>query len=103
MRLRFAFVPLLLLFFASVALGDVVTLNDGTKLEGRVVPQGEKYWIKLTSGETKIVLKSDVASITKGAASAAPTVAPTPAAPTVSAPGGASPSPAVASAAMSFA
>ncbi len=103
MRVRFAFVPLLLLFLAGLALGDVITLNDGTRLEGRVVPQGEKYWIKLTSGETKIVLKSDVASITKGAASAAPTVAPTPAAPTVSAPAAASPSPTVASAAMSFA
>lgn len=105
MRVRIAFVPLVLMLFAAgIALGDVVTLIDGTKLEGRVVPQGDKYWIKLASGETKTVLKSNVASITKGTTSAAPAASATPAAPSAPtvAPA-ASSAPTAASAAMSFA
>jgi len=61
-------------FLAAIALlagmvcADTLVLNDGTKLEGRVVPQGEKYWIKLASGESKIIYKSQVKSWEKSAA-----------------------------------
>jgi S1-C subfamily serine protease len=61
---------------AVVALGDTLTLTDGTVLEGRVVPQGDRYWIKLASGETKIIYKSQVSQYTRGTPAAAPAVSP---------------------------
>ncbi|HYO07687.1 MAG TPA: trypsin-like peptidase domain-containing protein [Tepidisphaeraceae bacterium] len=81
---------------ALAARGDTLTLKDGTVLEGRVVPQGDRYWIKLATGETKIVPKAQVASYAKGnpaspvapasPAAPAPATPAAPAAPTVVAP-----------------
>ena len=51
---------MLVLLFASAAIADTLVLTDGTTLEGRVVPQGEKYWIKLATGESKMIAKSQV-------------------------------------------
>ncbi len=52
--------------------GEVIVLKDGTRLEGTVIPRGDGYWIKMSSGQTRTVSASDVASIgdgKKGAAS----------------------------------
>src|SRR4051812_25566193 len=65
------------LLVAGMVLADTLTLSDGSTLEGRVVPQGDKYWIKLTTGESKMIPKSQITNWTK---SAAPAPAPTPAA-----------------------
>jgi len=52
-------------------LGDTVRLNDGTTIKGEVIDQGDKYWIKDSNGETRMVDKSAVASWTKGSDSPA--------------------------------
>jgi hypothetical protein len=57
----------------SIAPGDTLTMKDGTKVEGRVIPQGDRYWIKLPDGSTKYIDKDKVASLTKGDSPAAPT------------------------------
>lgn len=88
----------LLVVCSVVLLADTLTLKDGTVLEGKVIPQGEKYWIKLADGSTRLVNKTDVKSWDKG--DAKPTPAPggaptdvtkptTPAKPTTPPPGAA--------------
>ena len=72
MRLRHVWVALFCLCLCTMAvLADQLKLKDGTVLEGKVIPQGDKYWIKLSTGETKIVNKSDVASFVQGDAKSA--------------------------------
>src|SRR5438105_3759552 len=56
----------------SVAPGDTLTMKDGTKMEGRVIPQGDRYWVKLPDGSTKYIDKDKVASLTKGDSPVAP-------------------------------
>jgi S1-C subfamily serine protease len=61
---------------ARMALADTLTMKDGTKVEGRVIPQGDRYWVKLADGSTKYIEKDKVASFSKGDS---PSAAPVPA------------------------
>jgi S1-C subfamily serine protease len=58
--------------------GDTMHLTDGTTIVGRVIDQGDKYWIKDTNGETHLIDKASVVSWTRGsdAAPAAGTAIP---------------------------
>jgi S1-C subfamily serine protease len=62
-----------ILMLAGIVRADTLTLTDGTTLEGRVVPQGDKLWIKLTTGESRILPKSQVTNWLKSAAPVSPT------------------------------
>lgn len=66
---------LMILLLTCIVQGDVLTLNDGTTIEGRVIPQGDRYWVKPTGGESKFIPKSQVKQWTQS-------TVPTPAAPT---------------------
>src|SRR5256885_16969501 len=73
MRMRnILLIVLCLGLIVSVAPGDTLTMKDGTKVEGRVIPQGDRYWVKLPDGSTKYIDKDKVASLTKGDSPAAP-------------------------------
>ena len=50
----------------TVALADTLTLKDGTKVQGKVISQGDRYWVKLPDGGTRYVDKSDVTNLEKG-------------------------------------
>jgi hypothetical protein len=57
-------------FLSYRLLADTIRLNDGTIIQGRVIEQGDKYWVKNEEGDTQVIDKSLVKSITKeGAAS----------------------------------
>jgi S1-C subfamily serine protease len=60
---------------------DTLVLKDGTQLQGKVVPQADKYWIKTDTGESKMIPKAEVSEWKRGAAGSATPAAPTPAAP----------------------
>jgi S1-C subfamily serine protease len=61
---------------AFAALGDTIHLKDGTTIDGRVIDQGDKYWVKDASGQSRFVDKTDVLSVTQSTAPAAiPTAA----------------------------
>jgi S1-C subfamily serine protease len=65
---------LVLLALSVVVYADTLKLKDGTTLENaKVIPQGEKYWVKLADGTSRMIAKTDVESWTKGAAAVAPT------------------------------
>ena len=66
---------------------DQLILNDGTVLEGTILSQGEKYWVKSAEGSSQVIPKSDVKKYVKG--SGAPVVSGKGATP--STPGGATP------------
>ena len=66
MNVRRIWIALFCLAICTVGLADTLKLKDGTVLEGKVVEQPDRYWIKLTDGSSKTVLKKDVASFTKG-------------------------------------
>ena len=80
MRKRLALLMLLILA-VGVVRADTLTLLDGTVIEGRVVPQGDKYWIKLPDGQTRTYSKGEVKAYSKGTPAAPATVTPKPAAP----------------------
>ncbi len=61
---------LVVAFLALIAGADVVTLKDGTVLEGTVIKTGSGYWIKTTDGKTQTVPLSQVKSVESGSASA---------------------------------
>ncbi|HEX8522416.1 MAG TPA: trypsin-like peptidase domain-containing protein [Tepidisphaeraceae bacterium] len=61
----------IVLFLSGLVWADTLTLSDGSTLEGKVLQQGDKYWIKLSSGESRTVAKSQVTSWNKGDAAAA--------------------------------
>jgi len=89
---------------AIVVFGDTLKLKDGTKLEGKVIPQGDKYWIKTADGQTRTIARDQVLSYEKGtpaapAAPAAPTLTGKPTDTTATPPSGSNAS---ASAPMSF-
>src|SRR5207244_4091115 len=61
---------------------DQLQMNDGTVLEGTILSQGDKYWVKSADGTSKIVPASDVKKYVKGSISpAGPTATAAPAAP----------------------
>src|SRR5256885_10765537 len=73
MRMRnILLIVLCLGLIVSVAPGDTLTMKDGTKVEGRVIPQGERDWVKLPDGSTKYIDKDKVAGLTKGDSPTAP-------------------------------
>src|SRR5436190_22909324 len=76
-RIYVALMALVCGLCAAQLLADTLTMKDGTKVEGRVIPQGERYWVKLPDGSTKYVDKAQVTSLTKGdvAVPSAPAVA----------------------------
>jgi S1-C subfamily serine protease len=61
----------LLFMLPALVLADKLTLNDGTVIDGTVIPQGERYWVKTADGQSRYVAKTDVKSLVKG--SGAPT------------------------------
>jgi tetratricopeptide (TPR) repeat protein len=69
------------LMLSAAVFADTLTLTDGSTLEGKVVPQGEKYWIKDAAGQSRFIPKSQVKSWTKGSATAAPARPASPASP----------------------
>ena len=86
MRKPLALLMLLILAVAVAVRADTLTLLDGTVLEGRVVPQGDKYWIKLPDGQTRTYSKGEVKAYSKATPVAPATVTPKPAAPAPQAP-----------------
>ncbi len=50
---------------ALTALADTVTLKNGTVIEGTVIKFGDKYRVKTSDGQTKIIPESEVASVIK--------------------------------------
>src|ERR1039458_9152205 len=77
MLYRIGLAALCLIVATLTVLGDTVHLNDGTTIQGRVIDQGDKYWIKDANGETHLVDKSSVKSWTKESDSSAAIPAPT--------------------------
>jgi S1-C subfamily serine protease len=70
---RKIFLSLLLVLVCTLTvLGDTLTMNDGTKLQGRVIDQGDKYWLKDANGDTHLVDKSTVSNWTRGDAASTP-------------------------------
>ncbi len=57
---------LLVLAFTLVAWGDRLVLNDGRVIEGTVIKQGERYWVKSTDGTTQYISLTDVKTLEKG-------------------------------------
>jgi len=48
---------------ASLALGETLTLKDGTVLEGTVIKKGDVYWVKTRDGKTQEIPVADVAQV----------------------------------------
>ena len=63
---------ILLLLLSAIALADKLTMNDGSVLEGTVIKQADKYWVKTADGQTHIVASADVKTLLKGSGAAAP-------------------------------
>src|SRR2546423_15635850 len=64
---------LLSLCLVAVVFADTLKLKDGSTLDNvKVIPQGEKYWVKLADGSSRMVAKTEVVTWTKGNTSAAP-------------------------------
>ena len=60
------FALLLVLTCGPAAKGDRLTLKDGRMVEGTVIKQGERYWVKSTDGTTQYIPLTDVKSLEKG-------------------------------------
>ena len=86
---RICLALLCIVICAFTVLGDTVHLKDGTSIEGRVIDQGDKYWIKDSSGQSHTVDKTSVKSLSKGSD-------PTPSATVLTATGAATVTPSVA-------
>src|SRR5438874_4892699 len=54
--------------FTLVSLADTLKLKDGSTIEGRVIQQGDRYWVKLADGSTKYIAKDQVVTWTKSSA-----------------------------------
>src|SRR5437762_8607648 len=54
--------------FTLVSLADTLKLKDGSTIEGRVIQQGDRYWVKLADGSTKYIAKDQVLTWTKSSA-----------------------------------
>jgi S1-C subfamily serine protease len=83
-RLQLFAVGMLLLGAICVARGDVVTMKDGTVIEGVVIERPDGYWVRSSDGTSRVIPKRDVVSVKK-----APTSAPSAAGKTPGATGGA--------------
>jgi S1-C subfamily serine protease len=67
MKLKTVLVALFCLTVCTVCvLADTLRLKDGTVLEGKVIEQPDRYWIKLADGTSKTVLKKDVLNLERG-------------------------------------
>src|SRR5258706_6373756 len=86
MRVTLIFPVLLLIGFLSplLAWADQLILNDGTVVEGTILSQGEKYWVKGADGKSKLIPKSDVKKYVTG--TPAPAATGTPATPSAAPP-----------------
>jgi S1-C subfamily serine protease len=63
MRLtRIAALLLLILSAVSAASAATLVMNDGSTLQGTIIPTSDGYWIKFSDGSTKIVAREDVKS-----------------------------------------
>ena len=69
---RALFLLTFVLFTASAARADQLILNDGTILEGTILSQGEKYWVKAADGTSQLIAASDVKKLVKGSGAAIP-------------------------------
>ena len=78
MNVRRIWIALFCLAICTVGLADTLKLKDGTVLEGKVIPFGDSYRIKLASGETRTVAKSQVKEYIVGDAKPAAPAAPAP-------------------------
>jgi len=78
-----------LLFACASASADSLVLKDGTTLEGRVIEQGDQYWIKLADGTTRLIPKANVKTHTRGDAPPPAAQPPAAGAPAATRPGGA--------------
>ena len=56
----------LVLILGLAAFGDRLTLKDGKVLEGTVIKQGDRYWVKTSDGSTQYVSIDDVSKLEKG-------------------------------------
>src|SRR5690348_2278688 len=66
-RLAAGILALLLVLTSSlIALGDRLVLKDGRVVEGTVIKQGERYWVKSADGTTQYIPLTDVKSLQKG-------------------------------------
>ena len=86
MRILTLIATAILLLWAGLLKADTLTLNDGSTVEGTVVDQGNKYWVKTRDGKTRTIAKTSVKNWTKGSAAAPVATEAAPAAPK-SAPG----------------
>jgi hypothetical protein len=65
------FMAVLLICVCTFAvLADTVKLKDGTSIQGKVIDQGDKYWVKDNNGETHLIDKDSVLSWTRGSGGA---------------------------------
>src|SRR5205085_7443928 len=53
---------LLVLISGVMAFADRLVLKDGRVVEGTVIKQGERYWVKSGDGTTQYILLTDVKS-----------------------------------------
>ena len=73
---HFLLATVCLLVCTLCVVADTLRLKNGTVLEGRVIEQGDKYWIKLSDGSSRIVPKNEVLAWDKGDAKAKPATPP---------------------------
>ena len=71
---RALFVAVVVALALPPAWGDQLILNDGTVLEGTVLTQGDKFWVKKTDGTSQVVPAADVAKHVHGSGAAKPAI-----------------------------
>lgn len=59
----------LVLALGLAAFGDRLTLKDGKVVEGTVIKQGDRYWVKSSDGSTQYISIDDVSKLEKGSGS----------------------------------
>jgi S1-C subfamily serine protease len=67
-------VAAVLFLLPALVLADKLTLNDGTVIDGTVIPQGERYWVKTADGQSRYIPKTDVKSLVKGSGGSTPSI-----------------------------
>src|SRR3954469_17099728 len=70
MKSRFASFGLLTVLFVliatALAMGDKITLKDGTIIQGTAIKSGSTYWVKTADGKRQQVEEADISSIDRG-------------------------------------